>query len=250
FGRRRYMKLSSPNMNNLMLVGGMMVYIAVILFGLDAVSVSNVKVWVLSLGFTLAFGSLFAKTWRVHQIMYNKKLTKKNLKDIHLFAIVFMLIVIDVVILTVWVVVDRYSLSIAHFPSQASSPWLFVVVTLSVDPHNDDLVHTPQRNICRCQHETYWMTTIYTYKGSLLLFGLFLAWATRKVTVAALNDSKYIGMSVYNVVLLCVVAAPIGFLVGDDKFESTYVITSVFVIFCTTITICLIFVPKVIHHVI
>ena len=36
------MKLSSPNLNNLMLVGGMMDYMAVILFGLDAVSVSNV----------------------------------------------------------------------------------------------------------------------------------------------------------------------------------------------------------------
>ena len=38
----RYVKLSSPNLNNLMLVGGMMDYMAVILFGLDAVSVSNV----------------------------------------------------------------------------------------------------------------------------------------------------------------------------------------------------------------
>ena len=36
----------------------------------------QLKVWVLSLGFTLAFGALFAKTWRVHQIMCNTKMTK------------------------------------------------------------------------------------------------------------------------------------------------------------------------------
>ena len=44
----------------------------------------------------------------------------QNLKDIHLFAIVFVLIAIDVGILTAWVVVDRYSLSIAYFPGEAS----------------------------------------------------------------------------------------------------------------------------------
>ncbi|KAK2174462.1 hypothetical protein NP493_800g01030 [Ridgeia piscesae] len=230
-----------------MLVGGMMDYMAVILFGLDAVSVSNVKVWVLSLGFTLAFGSLFSKTWRVHQIMSNKTLTKKNLKDIHLFAIVFVLIAIDVGILTAWVVADRYSLSIAYFPGEASIRRFCAVVVVQVDEHDDDLVYKPQRNTCRSRYEAYWLATVYIYKGMLLLFGLFLAWTTRNVTVAALNDSKYIGMSVYNVVLVCVVAAPIGFLVGDEKFESSYVITSLFVVFSTTITICLIFVPKVIH---
>jgi hypothetical protein len=34
-----------------------------------------------------------------------------------------------------------------------------------------------------------------------MLFGCFLAWETRAVNVPALNDSKYIGISVYIVVV-------------------------------------------------
>ena len=43
----------------------------------------------------------------------------------------------------------------------------------------------------------------------LQLFGAFLAWETRQVQVAALNDSKYIGMSLYNVTIMCVLGVGI-----------------------------------------
>ena len=36
---------------------------------------------------------------------------------------------------------------------------------------------------------------MFGFKGILLLFGLFLAWETRKVKIATLNDSRYIGKS-------------------------------------------------------
>ncbi len=38
-----------------------------------------------------------------------------------------------------------------------------------------------------------WQLLLYSIKGILLIFGVFLAWQTRKVTIPALNDSKYIG---------------------------------------------------------
>lgn len=39
------------------------------------------------------------------------------------------------------------------------------------------------------------MLLVFGFKGILLLFGLFLAWETRKVEIATLNDSRYIGKS-------------------------------------------------------
>ena len=33
--------------------------------------------WVLSVGFTLSFGAMFSKTWRVHAIFTNIKLNRK-----------------------------------------------------------------------------------------------------------------------------------------------------------------------------
>lgn len=41
------------------------------------------------------------------------------------------------------------------------------------------------------------------------MLGCFLAWETRHVNVPALNDSKYIGMSVYSVVVTCLLGLPL-----------------------------------------
>lgn len=76
------------------------------------------------------------------------------------------------------------------------------------------------------------------------IFGAFLAWETRHVSIPALNDSKYVGMSVYNVVIMCIMGAAISFVLSD-KQDASFIIISVFIIFCTTGTLCLVFVPKV-----
>jgi len=44
------------------------------------------------------------------------------------------------------------------------------------------------------------MATMAMCRLFVQVFGCFLAWETRNVSIAALNDSKYIGLSVYNVV--------------------------------------------------
>lgn len=81
----------------------------------------------------------------------------------------------------------------------------------------------------------------------LQIFGAFLAWETRHVSIPALNDSKYVGMSVYNVVIMCVMGAAISFVLSD-KQEASFIIISSFILFCTTATLCLVFVPKVSHR--
>lgn len=78
----------------------------------------------------------------------------------------------------------------------------------------------------------------------LQIFGAFLAWETRHVSIPALNDSKYVGMSVYNVVIMCVTGAAISFVLAD-KQDAMFIMLSVFIIFCSTATLCLVFVPKV-----
>lgn len=85
---------------------------------------------------------------------------------------------------------------------------------------------------------------MYLLANILQIFGAFLAWETRHVSIPALNDSKYVGMSVYNVVLMCVMGAAISFVLSDQQNYS-FGIISVFILFCSTITVCLVFVPKV-----
>ena len=80
--------------------------------------------------------------------------------------------------------------------------------------------------------------------GLLLLFGAYLAWETRKVHIPALNDSKLIGSSVYNVIIPCILVFPILGVVADRP-TIHFSLSSFLTIFCTSFTLSLVFVPKV-----
>ena len=82
------------------------------------------------------------------------------------------------------------------------------------------------------------------YLSSLQLFGAFLAWETRHVQIPALNDSKYVGMSLYNVAIMCILGVAVSFVLQEHQ-NASFIIISIFIIFCTTGTLCLVFVPKV-----
>ena len=58
---------------------------------------------------------------------------------------------------------------------------------------NDDIINIPIHVECVSEYQTYWLGCILAKDGLMLIFGAFLAWETRKVTVPALNDSKFIG---------------------------------------------------------
>lgn len=64
------------------------------------------------------------------------------------------------------------------------------------------------------------------------------------MSIPALNDSKYIGMSVYNVGIMCIIGAAVSFLTRDQP-NVQFCIVALVIIFCSTITLCLVFVPKV-----
>ena len=77
------------------------------------------------------------------------------------------------------------------------------------------------------------------------LFGCFFAYETRNVTISALNDSKYIGISVYNVLIMCSSGAAIAFIVQNQN--AALILMTLFIFFCTSITLCLVFIPKVLE---
>ena len=100
------------------------------------------------------------------------------------------------------------------------------------------------REECVGPHFTVWIIVFYTFHSLLLIFGLFLAFETPKVSIPALNDSRFIGISVYNVVLLCAVGVPVSFFTNTHPTVSFSLICAV-ILFCTTLTLGILFVPKV-----
>jgi len=240
-GKNRIIKMSSPKLNNIIILGCILCYASVVLFGLDARFLNlkeygnncNARTSVLSIGFSLSFGAMFSKTWRVHKIFTAAKTLKKMaIKDFHLLVIVAGLLAVDVVFLSCWIAIDPLVAEILTFKEMIRK--------------EQDIIIIPALYQCTCQYKTYFLGVLFAYKGILLLFGLFLAWETRNVTIPALNDSRYIGMSVYNVVVLSIIGAIVAIaLDGSMYYEAPYAISSLCLIVCTTATLLLVFVPKI-----
>lgn len=64
------------------------------------------------------------------------------------------------------------------------------------------------------------------------------------MTIPALNDSRYIGLSVYIVFICCTLGSLVAF-IPSEQIQLSYFLISVFIVTCTTVTVCFVFVPKV-----
>ncbi|KAG5867556.1 Gamma-aminobutyric acid type B receptor subunit 2, partial [Gonioctena quinquepunctata] len=238
---QRYIKMSSPQLNNLIIIGCMLTYTSIIFLGLDSglssiqafPYICTARAWTLMAGFSLAFGAMFSKTWRVHSIFTDVKLNKKVIKDYQLFMVVGVLLFIDLVIMTTWQVTDpfyRNTKQMERYPH----------------PSNEDIIIIPENEYCASDHQTIFVGSIYAYKGLLMIFGAFLAWETRHVSIPALNDSRHVGLSVYNVAIMCICGAAVALVLVDHQ-DAMFLIIGVFVLFCTTATLWLVFVPKMLE---
>lgn len=156
--------MSSPQINNLILAGSILCYISVLLMGIDStllgressessmnficavrfsiefpifssskgkssVFLLQARVWTLSIGFTISFGAIFSKAWRVKKLftmrnaskrvffLFFRRKSKRNerkiflsdfqaVKDSQLFLIVGILFLIDSALLLSWQFVD------------------------------------------------------------------------------------------------------------------------------------------------
>lgn len=121
---------------------------------------------------------------------------------------------------------------------------LFPLSSFQEYNNSTDTKYVPYYIDCASSYQNEWLYVFYAYKGLMLAFGVFLAFETRNVTVPALNDSRYIGLSIYNVVFPCALGITVVSVI-DNVPDVWYVVLSILVVFCTSITLCFVFIPKV-----
>ncbi|KAK2584146.1 hypothetical protein KPH14_006578 [Odynerus spinipes] len=241
---RRVIMSSHPVCNTIMLAGVIACFISVFLLGIDGRFVSpgdypgicQARAWMLSTGFTLAFGAMFSKVWRVHRLTTKTKAdqAKKKIQPWKLYTMVSGLLAIDVVLLGTWQGLHPLQRQIEVFPLEAPSAG------------DDDARIRPELEHCESEHNSIWLGMIYGYKGVILVFGLFLAYETRSIKVKQINDSRYVGMSIYNVVVLCLITAPVTMVIASQQ-DASFAFVALAIIFCCFLSMALIFVPKVIE---
>ncbi|XP_037960953.1 gamma-aminobutyric acid type B receptor subunit 1 [Teleopsis dalmanni] len=240
---RRVIQSSHPVCNTIMLFGVIICLASVILLGMDGRFVSpdeypkicQARAWLLSTGFTLAYGAMFSKVWRVHRFTTKAKTDpKKKVEPWKLYTMVSGLLSVDLVILIVWQIFDPLQRILETFPLE--------------DPISttDDIKIRPELEHCESERNSMWLGLVYGFKGLILVFGLFLAYETRSIKVKQINDSRYVGMSIYNVVVLCLITTPVGMVIASQQ-DASFAFVALAVIFCCFLSMLLIFVPKVIE---
>ncbi|XP_025836019.1 gamma-aminobutyric acid type B receptor subunit 1 isoform X2 [Agrilus planipennis] len=243
---RRVIQSSHPICNTIMLLGVIVCLISVYLLGLDGRFVSpesypkicQARAWLLTIGFTLGYGAMFSKVWRVHRlttkVKSDPKVRMKKVQPWKLYSMISGLLVIDFVILLAWQIYDPLQRRIELFSFEEP------------ESSADDSKIRPELEHCESQNNTVWLGVMYGYKGLILVFGLFLAYETRSLKVKQINDSRYVGMSIYNVVVLCLITAPVTLVISSQQ-DASYAFVALSITFCCFLSMALIFVPKVIE---
>ena len=141
-------------------------------------------------------------------------------------------LVVDIIIIAFWL---------------KTSPIEYKVKDISeTDNLFADIIIKKVRPECTCEKETLFKVIMYSYKGVLLFFGVFLAVQIQNAKIKVQTDAKQTAMAIYNVLVVLLVAV-IGTTVLADttNFGATYGIVAISIFICTTTTILITFIPKV-----
>ncbi|WKY16607.1 hypothetical protein Q1695_001333 [Nippostrongylus brasiliensis] len=300
---------SQPQCNNILISGCSLCIASLFLMGLPSEGIAlpqsafsilcHSRISILMIGFTFAYGSMFAKVWIVHRMSAseNQQLASRQ-KDEYkpllntyedkedgspwesirtliasvvgrqayvaaalrkvsnnaygtlavsrrintlnqpipsgrFYTVIAAFFVIDLVIIVCWILFDPLQRIEQRFP-------------LLEPPvgSDDDVMLLPILELCQSSHQEVWIGLVLGYKCLLLVFGLFLAYESRNLKLRYVNDSRLVGLAIYNVAILSLVTGPVTTLLIRSQANSNFAFVAATVLLCTYISLGLVFVPK------
>lgn len=224
YRKRPVMKASTPSFCILMSLGGMVMLASVYGTGLYVTTAAcQAQYWLLSVGFSLMFGALFMKTFRVWRIFNAGHRLKQvaitnNLLFVHLLA----LLSFDIILNIIW---------------SAMSAFPAVYVTVDVNRPVNDYIQ------CDTSGESMiFLMVAAIEKAALILAGIVLTIATRNVP-SKFNETPYLATAIYNCALLCAFVVPI-VVTGIGNRSVSYAIRCLGIDLLVFSTLSIVFVPK------
>ena len=174
-------KASSPRINHLGFVGYYLLVLSIIFHTItvtfwlsDYVQniLCNLVPWFMCIGLSLMLGTVCVKTWRIYHIfLISDKLIKVEQgiqayihKDCFLVFIILLLPTVDMLICTLWVVIDP-------FTSEETQVFQY-------EQGVPVIVH---QKVCHSQLTSYWLVMLGGYKVLIILSSFFFAILARKV---------------------------------------------------------------------
>lgn len=162
----------------------------------------------LAVGFSLTFGSLFLKNYRMLHIFQTDpgRLRKRVIYDSHLVAFLALFVGVDLVFVAL--ISSRYECG-----SFAEGATLVLFTLLAV------------------------------YKLVLLLAGVVVAYRARVVNIARFNERQQLGYAIYNYAVLILVLLPASLAVGDSA-STRWLLGSLSLCFVLAVVVGILMVPK------
>ena len=110
--------------------------------------------------------------------------------------------------------------------------------------NNEDTLEVYEK--CDCENFNYLIGAVYVYKGLLVIFGLFLAYESRNVKYYYINDSRFVSISMYIVVIVVGIGAPLSLVLSEHRVvDPAYALAVITIIVATLSCLLILFVPKV-----
>lgn len=196
YRKSKNIKANSPNLNHLIFSGCYLFLLTSVFSSLETTIVvrfagpnevihgvvCNAQVWAASLSFTMVFGTVCVKVWRILKLFSHFRSDKiKFAGDTNLVTVVLCIIAVDVIFLTAWNVVNP-----------------FMAVTTKYKHENVTFI----RSVCSCDNLQYWLGALLFYKLILLACVLYLAFVTRHIKRPEFKQTKSINALIYVLVFI------------------------------------------------
>eukprot|EP00455_Lapot_gusevi_P021830 TRINITY_DN2281_c0_g1_i3.p1 TRINITY_DN2281_c0_g1~~TRINITY_DN2281_c0_g1_i3.p1 ORF type:complete len:695 (+),score=180.38 TRINITY_DN2281_c0_g1_i3:148-2232(+) len=152
--------------------------------------------WLTSTAYIILFASVFVRVYRIDRIFNNNSnMEVIRIPDTELGAMILFMLLVDVGLLTYWQVTSPYAAK-----GVLSSSDFSAIVT------------------CSSEQGTFLTILLLFYHGMLMLWGMSLAYKTRHVE-KNFNESRFIGLALYNLFFISIFAIPVIFAVGTSQHE-------------------------------
>jgi gamma-aminobutyric acid type B receptor len=236
-------KLSAPKLNYLIGAGAILLYINIVLVVVPvkegrqmlASALCCTTPWFTAVGYSLCYGTILVKMFRTWYIFNNPIANKKQVQDWMLVLIVMCLVVVDIVIMAIYVVLEFVGGGASRVPNRENE------ITVS---GAQEVVTRHYVYVCNSEERNATLGVLYGYKAVLQILALLLSFATWKVQIRGLDDSKPIIVATYVTSLVLAVV-----------LVSTYTLTEYINVYATvfgvgfflgtTLILCLVFMTKI-----
>ena len=217
--RYRAIKATSPNISHLIFGGCYLFGISVIIYsvqqtfswsGIVYSVLCNTFRWSLILGYTLIFGTVLAKVWRVYRLFkhFRNESPGYLVSDNALTIFVILLLVADTFLCTIW---------------DSTDPFVYeeyVESRIQINKIPSLLI----RSTCNCRHFILWIGVVGTYKGAIALLLVAYLILNRKIRRRDFQHTKKINILIYSLTMMGGVFFPIYFLLHRSDIHISFVI--------------------------